>query len=166
MRLCNSRIPEEHLVCYQTSQRNWVIIKMLYRYLRRCLLGWHRSRLGFVTPSIRARYLWALTVMHIIISLASNATNELVVGWCITERVNRLAGNEIELGIGYRRSNLGQVTYWWQREQRILLCGLTDKYLRRICRNQYEHPGSAIGYWPEMCLGHVYIVLEPVGSAA
>ena len=36
----------------QTSQRNWVIIKMLYRCLRRCLLGWHRSRLGFVTPSI------------------------------------------------------------------------------------------------------------------
>ena len=25
------------------------------------------------------------------------------------ERVKRLAGNEIELGIGYRRSNLGQV---------------------------------------------------------
>ena len=52
MRLCNSWIPEEYLVCYQTSQRNWVIIKMLYRYLRRCLLGWHRSILGFVTPSI------------------------------------------------------------------------------------------------------------------
>ena len=47
----------------------------------------------------------------------------------------------------------------------MLLCGLTDKDLRRICRNQYEHPGSAIGYWPERCLGHVYIVLEPVGSA-
>ena len=44
-------------------------------------------------------------------------------------------------------------------------CGLTDKDLRRICRNQYEHPGSAIGYWLEMCLGHVYIVLEPIGSA-
>ena len=29
----------------------------------------------------------------------------------------------------------------------------------------YEHPGSAIGYWPETYLGHVYIVLEPVGSA-
>ena len=42
---------------------------------------------------------------------------------------------------------------------------MTDKDLRRICRSQYEHPGSAIGYWPEMCLGHVYIVLEPVGSA-
>ena len=52
MRLCNSRIPEEHLVCYQMSQRNWVIIKMLYRCLRRCLLSWHRSRLGFITPSI------------------------------------------------------------------------------------------------------------------
>ena len=47
----------------------------------------------------------------------------------------------------------------------MLLCGLTDKDLRRICRNQYEHPGSAIGYWPETSLSHVYIVLEPVGSA-
>ena len=26
-------------------------------------------------------------------------------------------------------------------------------------------PSSAIGYLPEMCLGHVYIVLKPVGSA-
>src|SRR6266511_97480 len=52
MRLRNSRTPEEYLVCYQTSQRKWVIIKMLYRYLRRGLLGWHRSRLGFVTPSV------------------------------------------------------------------------------------------------------------------
>ena len=47
----------------------------------------------------------------------------------------------------------------------MLLCGLTDKDLRRICRSQYEHPGSAIGYWPERCLGHVYVVPEPVGSA-
>ena len=30
---------------------------------------------------------------------------------------------------------------------------------------QYENPGSAIDYWLEMCLSHVYIVLEPVGSA-
>ena len=50
--ICNSRIPEEHLVCYQTSQRKRVIIKVLYRCLRRCLLGWHISRLGFVTPCI------------------------------------------------------------------------------------------------------------------
>src|SRR3989337_1555027 len=35
---------------YQTSQRNWVTIKMLYRYLRGCLLSWHGSRLEFVTP--------------------------------------------------------------------------------------------------------------------
>src|SRR3990170_4998740 len=47
----------------------------------------------------------------------------------------------------------------------MLLCSLTDKDLRRICRSQYEHPGFAIGYLPETCLGHVYIVLEPVGSA-
>ena len=37
--------------------------------------------------------------MHITISLASNVTNELVAGSCITERVKRLAGNEIEIGI-------------------------------------------------------------------
>ena len=33
------------------------------------------------------------------ISLASNVTNKLVAGCCITERVKRLDGNEIELGI-------------------------------------------------------------------
>ena len=37
--------------------------------------------------------------MHITMSLASKVTNELVTGWCITEQVKRLAGNEIELGI-------------------------------------------------------------------
>ena len=37
--------------------------------------------------------------MHITRSLASNVTNELVTGRCTTERVKRLAGNEIELGI-------------------------------------------------------------------
>ena len=37
--------------------------------------------------------------MHITLSLARNATNELVAGCCITERVKRLVGNEIELGI-------------------------------------------------------------------
>ena len=52
MRLCNFRIPEECLVWYQTSQHNWMTIKMLYRYLLRFLLGWHRTRLGFVIPSI------------------------------------------------------------------------------------------------------------------
>ena len=36
--------------------------------------------------------------MHITISLASNVTNELVMGHSITEQVKRLAGNEIELG--------------------------------------------------------------------
>ena len=37
--------------------------------------------------------------MHITISLASNVANELVMGCSITERIRRLAGNEIELGI-------------------------------------------------------------------
>ena len=41
MRSCNSQISEEHLVCYQMSQRNWVTIKVLYVCLRWCLLSWH-----------------------------------------------------------------------------------------------------------------------------
>ena len=48
---------------------------------------------------VSERYLWALSVMYITITLASNVTNELVTGGSITERVKRLAGNEIELGI-------------------------------------------------------------------
>ena len=96
MRLCNSQIPEEHLVCYQTSQHNWVIIKMLYRCLWWYLLCWHRSKLGFVTPIVGEVSLGPLGNAH---HLASIATNELVARWCIMERVKRLAGNEIELGI-------------------------------------------------------------------
>ena len=38
--------------------------------------------------------------MYITISLASNVANELVTGCSMTERVKRLAGNEIEQGIG------------------------------------------------------------------
>ena len=48
---------------------------------------------------VSERYLWALSVMLITISLESNVNNELVVGRSITKRVKRLAGNEIELGI-------------------------------------------------------------------
>ena len=82
------------------------------------------------------------------------------------ELVKILAGNEIELGmkipmIESRASNIPM------DKGNYVCChnGLTDKDLRRICRSQYGHPGSAIGYCPERCLGHVYIVLEPVGSA-
>ena len=145
MRLCNSQIRDEYLVCYQTSQRNWMIIKILYRYLRRCLSSWHRLRLGFVTPSIGEVSLGPLGNTHRK-KLESKMTKELVTRWCITEWVKRLAGNENELGIKIPTIESGQVTYRWQRERHMLLCGLTDKDLRRICRNQYEHPGSAIGY--------------------
>ena len=37
--------------------------------------------------------------MYITISLASNVANELVTGCSITERVKRLSGNKIELGM-------------------------------------------------------------------
>ena len=48
---------------------------------------------------VSERYLWALSVMHITMSLANNVTNELVMGGCIKERVKRLSGNENVLGI-------------------------------------------------------------------
>ena len=44
------------------------------------------------------RYLWAHSVMHHHNEL--NVTKELVSGSCIAVRVKRLAGNEIEQGIG------------------------------------------------------------------
>ena len=81
---------------YQTSQRNWVIIKVLYRCLRRYLLGWRISRLGFVTPIVREVSL-GHSVMHHHNEI--NVTKELVTGSCVMERVKRLAGNEIELGM-------------------------------------------------------------------
>ena len=63
------------------------------------------------------------------------------------ERVKRLAGNEIELGIEIptiesRASNI------LTDKGNNVFChnGSTDKDLRRICRSQYGHPGSAIGY--------------------
>ena len=45
------------------------------------------------------RYLRAHSVIQHHNKLASNATNELVMGSCITQRVKRLASNEIELGM-------------------------------------------------------------------
>ena len=48
---------------------------------------------------VSERYLRAHTVIQHHNKLASNVTNELVTGSCITEQVKRLAGNEIELRI-------------------------------------------------------------------
>ena len=62
------------------------------------------------------------------------------------ERVKRLAGNEIELGIEIptiksRASNI-PVT----KGTTYVVMRLTDKDLRRICGSQYGHPGPAICY--------------------
>jgi hypothetical protein len=61
-------------------------------------------------------------------------------------RVER-AGNEIELGIEIptiesRASNIPPDKGNYECCHK----GLTDKDLHRICRNQYGHPGPAIGY--------------------
>ena len=45
------------------------------------------------------RYLRAHSVIQYHNELASNVTNELATGSCITERVKRLASNEIERGM-------------------------------------------------------------------
>ena len=63
------------------------------------------------------------------------------------ERVERLAGNEIELGmkvptIQSQASNIpmGKGNYVCSHK------GSTNKDLHRICTSQYGHPGSSIGY--------------------
>ena len=84
--------------------------------------------------------------MHITISLASIVTNELVAGLCITERVNRLAGNEIELGIEIPTIESQASNIRVDKGITYIVMRLTDKDLRRISRSEYEHPGSAIGY--------------------
>ena len=48
---------------------------------------------------VTERYLRAHSVIQHHNELASNVTKELAARSCITERVKRLAGNEIELGI-------------------------------------------------------------------
>ena len=100
MRSCNSLTPEEYLVCIQTSLHNLVIIKVLYKYLRRYLLGGHGSRLGFVTlyDGEVSRGPLGNTTSHT--NLASNVTQVWVTWSCITEWVKRLVGNDIEIGIG------------------------------------------------------------------
>ena len=66
-------------MCYQTLQRNWVIIKELYKCLQRYMLGWRISRLGFVTPIVGEVFLGFFGNAHYL-SFASIATNELVAG--------------------------------------------------------------------------------------
>ena len=82
-------------VC-QTSQRNWVAIKVHYRYLRKCLwVGTNRD--WDLSLRVTERYLWAHSVGHH--HNVHNVIKELITGWCVTKWVKRLAGNEIELGI-------------------------------------------------------------------
>ena len=82
---------------YQTSQRNWVTIKVHYRHLRSvCWVGTNRD--WDLSLRMMERYLWTHSVMHHHNEL--NVTKELATGSCVTERVKRLARNEIERGIG------------------------------------------------------------------
>ena len=94
---------------------------------------------------VTERYLGAHSVIQHHSKLGKNVTKELATGSCIMERVKRLADKEIVLGIEIptiesRASNIPMTkgtTYVVVR---------FDQDLRRICRNQYEHPGSTIVY--------------------
>ena len=83
-------------VC-QTSQRNWVTIKVYYGYLLSvCWVDTDRD--WDLSLRMTERYLWAHSVMYHHDEI--NVIKELSTGSCVTERVKRLAGNEIEQGIG------------------------------------------------------------------
>src|SRR5215216_6453185 len=81
---------------YQMSQRNWVTIRCTTGISESiCWVGTNRD--WDLSLRMIERYLWALSVMHHHNELS--VTKELVTGSCITVRVKRLAGNEIEQGI-------------------------------------------------------------------
>ena len=74
-------------------------------------------------------------------------TNELVTGLCITDPVMRLVGNKIKLGMKIPTTESRESNK--QMNKGNCVCchnSLTGKDLRRICRSQYGHPGSAFGY--------------------
>ena len=61
--------------------------------------------------------------------------------------MKRLAGNEIELGIKIPTIESRASKIPMDKGNNICChSSSTDKDLRRICRRQYGHPGSAIGY--------------------
>ena len=62
---------------WQTSQRNWMAIKVHYGYHRKYRLGWYESRLGFVTPYDGEVSLGPLGKTS---SYELNVTKELVTG--------------------------------------------------------------------------------------
>ena len=69
---------------YQTSQRNWVTIKVDYGYLQKCLLG-DMDKDWDLSLRVTERYLWAHSVMHHHNEL--KVTKWLVTGSCITVQV-------------------------------------------------------------------------------
>ena len=93
---------------------------------------------------------------NITISLARKVTKVLAMGSCITEQVKRLASNEIELGM-----EIPMIESWASNIDWILDIVVQPINIFIECRNQYGHPGPAIGYWPERSLGHVCIFLNP-----
>ena len=76
-----------------------------------------------------------------------NVTKALVTGSCIAVRVKRLAGNEIEQGIGIPTIESRASIVPLDKVNNVSCHNdSTDKDLRTICRSQYERPGSTIGY--------------------
>ena len=61
-----------------------------------CWVGTNRD--WDLSLRVTKRYLWAHSVGHH--HNVHNVTKELITGLCVMERVKRLAGNEIEQGIG------------------------------------------------------------------
>ena len=65
----------------------------------------------YLSHRMAERNIGVLSVIQHHKKLASNVTNELVTGSCIMERVKRLAGNEIELGMAISMIESRAITY-------------------------------------------------------
>ena len=83
-------------------------IKVHYRYLRKCLLGWHESRLGFVTPCDGEVSLGPLGRISSYAQCDQGVDHGMM---CYGTSKSDLPVTRLNEVLGYRRSNLGQVTY-------------------------------------------------------
>ena len=102
---CDGQDPSVSLALWSLQFRCYCFLHDLYMFLRLwdyATPGYQRNTLCAIKShnvTVSERYLWALSVIQHHKKLASKVTKELVTRWCITERVKRLAGNEIELGM-------------------------------------------------------------------
>jgi hypothetical protein len=127
---------------YQTSHRNRVIIKIDLGTLK-VLVEAHGSRVGFVY-SDDGKIFSGPSRWYCIDTACKHVTRSREC--IITERVKRLVGNEIELGmVDTEWSDLGQVII--SRDKRNWLCSLMVHTITRSSSSKWESSWISRSRW-------------------